>query len=157
MPNVLLALVANERPLINIDITLLLNLGLWFVLYFFLKSTFWGPVMDLIEAREKGTEGARAQAASLEADAKKLREKVDEQLRGARGEASKAREALRLDGSRQESELLAKVRSEVTSLMESERAALDARREELRRDVLTAVPALASDIARKALRQESVS
>jgi hypothetical protein len=43
MSNVLLALVANERPLINIDITLLLNLGLWFVLFFFLKSTFWGP------------------------------------------------------------------------------------------------------------------
>lgn len=157
MPNVLLALVANERPLINIDITLLLNIGLWFVLYFFLKSTFWGPVMDLIEAREKGTDGARANAATLEADAKKLREQVDEKLRAARGDASKAREALRLDGSRQEAEVLAKVRSEVTALLDTERAALDTRRSELRRDVLAAVPALASDIARKALRQESVS
>ena len=94
MSHVLLALVANERPLINIDITLLLNLGLWFVLFFFLKSTFWGPVMDLIEAREKGTEGARAEAATLEARAKKLREQVAEKLRGARPDATPQRDAL---------------------------------------------------------------
>jgi F0F1-type ATP synthase membrane subunit b/b' len=157
MPNVLLALVANERPLINIDITLLLNLGLWFILFFFLKSTFWGPVLDLIEAREKGTEGARAEAARLEAEAKKLRDQVDGRLRAARADASRDREALRQAGSKQESEVLAKVRAEVNALVEKERAALGARRTDLRRDVLAAVPALAADIARKALRQESVS
>jgi F0F1-type ATP synthase membrane subunit b/b' len=157
MSNVLLALVANERPLINIDITLLLNLGLWFVLFFFLKSTFWGPVMDLIEAREKGTEGARAEAATLEAKAKKLREQVDEKLRGARAEATREREALRQAGTRTEAEVLSTVRTEVNALVETERAALAARKVELRRDVLAAVPALASDIARKALRQGGVS
>jgi F0F1-type ATP synthase membrane subunit b/b' len=132
MSHVLLALVANERPLINIDITLLLNLGLWFVLFFFLKSTFWGPVMDLIEAREKGTEGARA-------------------------EATREREALRQAGTKTEAEVLSTVRTEVNALVESERAALAARKVELRRDVLATVPALASDIARKALRQGGVS
>ena len=157
MLNVLLALVANERPLINIDITLLLNIGLWFVLFFFLKSTFWGPVMDLIEAREKGTEGARAEAASLEARAKKLREQVDERLRAARTDASRERESLRQAGSKAESEVLSTVRGEVNALVESERAALAARKVELRADVLAAVPAIASDIARKALRQGGVS
>lgn len=157
MPNVLLALVANERPLINIDITLLLNIGLWFVLFFFLKATFWGPVLDLIEAREKGTEGARAEASRLESEAKKLREDVDGRLRAARTDASREREALRQAGNRQEAEVLAKVRGEVNALVEKERAALAARRDELRREVLGAVPALASDIARKALRQENLS
>lgn len=157
MPNVLLALVATERPLINIDITLLLNLGLWFVLFFFLKSTFWGPVMDLIEAREKGTEGARAEAATLEARARKLREQVDERLRAARADASRERESLRQAGNKAEAEVLGTVRGEVSTLVEGERAALAARKAELRRDVLSSVPALASDIARKALRQGGVS
>lgn len=157
MANVLLALLANERPLINIDITLLLNIGLWFALFFFLRATFWGPMLDLIEAREKGTEGARAEAARLEAEAKKLRDDVDAKLRAARTEASREREALRQTGNRQEADVLARVRTEVTALVDKERAALDARRAELRRDVLAAVPALASDIARKALRQENLS
>lgn len=157
MPNVLLALVANERPLINIDITLLLNIGLWFVLFFFLKATFWGPMLALIEEREKGTEGARAEAARLEAEAKKIRDDVDGRLKVARTEASQAREALRQAGLRQESEVLGRVRDEVNALVEKERVALAARREELRREVLVAVPALASDIARKALRQENLS
>lgn len=157
MSTVLLALVANDRPLINIDVTLLLNLGLWFGLFFFLKSTFWGPMLDLIEAREKGTEGARAEAARLEAEAKKLRDDVDAKLRDARTESARAREALRQAGNKQEAEVLATVRTEVTALVEQERAALASLRTELRREVLAAVPALASDIARKALRQENLS
>ena len=113
--------------------------------------------MLFIEAREKGTEGARAEAARLEADARRIRAEVDERLKAARAEASKERDALRLAGSKQESEVLATVRGEVTAMVEAERKALDNTRVELRREVLAAVPALATEIARKALRQEVAS
>ena len=53
-----LLLVANERPLINIDVTLFVNLGVWAVLFFFLRAVLWKPMLDLIDAREAGTEGA---------------------------------------------------------------------------------------------------
>ena len=78
MQNVL-ALLANERPLINIDITLLLNAGVWFVLFFFLRATLWRPMLALIDAREAGTEGARTEAGSLGADAaRELRARAGE-------------------------------------------------------------------------------
>lgn len=145
---------ANERPLINVDITLLLNMGLWFVLFFFLRATFWKPMLDLIAAREEGTEGARSDAARIDADARKLRASFDEKLQAARQSASRARETVREEGRTAETALMAKVRTEVSGRAEARRAELQTLRTSLRAEVLTAVPALARDIASKVLRRE---
>ena len=81
-----LLLVANERPLINVDVTLLINLGLWFALFLFLRATFWGPMLALITAREEGTEGSRAEATRLDAEAKELRAELATQREALRAE-----------------------------------------------------------------------
>lgn len=145
---------ANERPLINVDITLLLNMGLWFVLFFFLRATFWKPMLDLIAAREQGTEGARADAARLDAEARTLRASFDEKLQAARQTASRARESVRDEGRAAEAALMSKVREEVSGRAEARRAELAKLRGSLRAEVLTSVPALARDIASKVLRRE---
>lgn len=145
---------ANERPLINVDITLLLNMGLWFVLFFFLRATFWKPMLDLIAAREQGTEGARADAARLDAEARTLRASFDEKLQAARQTASRARESVRDEGRAAEAALMSKVREEVSGRAEARRAELARLRGSLRAEVLTSVPALARDIASKVLRRE---
>lgn len=145
---------ANERPLINVDITLLLNMGLWFVLFFFLRATFWKPMLDLIAAREQGTEGARADAARLDAEARTLRASFDEKLQAARQTASRARESVRDEGRAAEAALMSKVREEVSGRAEARRAELAKLRGSLRAEVLTSVPSLARDIASKVLRRE---
>lgn len=150
----LFTLVANERPLINIDITLLMNIGLWFVLFFFLRATLWGPMLRLISAREAGTEGSRTDAHKLEADARALKAKLDAELKTARTAAARLRDDLRAQGSRQETEILTVARAEVTAAAEKERASLGVQRDKVRAEVLAQVPALAADIAAKALRRE---
>ncbi len=154
LPNDLVLLVANERPLINVDVTLLLNLGVWFGLFFFLKATLWKPMLAVIEAREAGTAGARADAATLDAEAKALKASLDTQLTAARTTAAKAREALRADGTRTENELLAKAREEIMATVEKQRADIAAQREKVRGEVLALVPELARSIAAKVLRRE---
>lgn len=154
MPNVLALLVANERPLINIDVTLLLNLGVWAVLFFFLRATLWQPMLALIDAREAGTAGAREDAARLDAEAKTLKGSVDEQMAAARASAAKAREALRAEGARAEVELLGKAREEVNAAVEKQRADIAAQRAKLHGEVMALVPELAQGIAARALRRE---
>ena len=154
MPNVLALLVANERPLINIDVTLLLNLGVWLVLFFFLRATLWKPMLALIDAREAGTAGARKEAARLGAEAKTLRGSLDEQLAAARASAAKAREALRAEGARTEVELLGKAREEVNAAVEKQRADIAAQRAKLHSELMALVPELARSIAARVLRRE---
>ncbi len=152
-----LLLVANERPLINVDVTLLLNLGLWFALFLFLRATFWGPILGLITAREAGTEGSRHEATRLDAETKKLRADLETRTKEARQTAARQREALRLEGLRQEAELTSKVRSEVAAELTRGRAALATERQALMAEVQSVVPGLARDIATKVLRREVVS
>ena len=154
MPNVLALLVANERPLINVDITLLLNLGVWLVLFFLLRATLWKPMLALIDAREAGTAGARDEAARLDAAGKALRGSLDEQLAAARSSAAKAREALRAEGTRTEVALLGKAREEVNAAVEKQRADIAAQRVKLHGEVMTMVPELAQGIAARVLRRE---
>lgn len=154
MPNVLALLVANERPLINVDVTLLLNLGVWFALFFFLRATLWKPMLALIDAREAGTVGAREDAARLDAEARTLRGSLDESMAAARASAASAREALRAEATRAEVELLGRAREEVNATVEEQRADIAAQRARLHGEVMALVPELAQGIAARALRRE---
>jgi F-type H+-transporting ATPase subunit b len=154
MPAPFLLLVANERPLINIDVTLLLNLGVWLALFFFLRAVLWKPMLDLIEAREAGTEGARKSAARLEHDAKDLRERLSKELTAARLAAAGERDVLRAEGAKRDAELTAKVRDEVNAHVERQRAEIAVQKQKVRGEIMALVPSLASDIATKVLRRE---
>ncbi len=154
MPSSFLWLVANERPLINIDITLVLNLGVWLALFFFLRAVLWKPMLDLLDAREQGTEGARKDAERLAAESKDLRARLDADLAAARAKGVGARDALRAEGSKRDAEIAAKVRDEVNATLEARRTELAAQLASARKDVMASVPALAADIASKVLRRE---
>lgn len=150
----LLYLVATERPLINVDATLLMNIGIWLLLFFFLKAAFWKPMLAVIAAREEGIDGARKIARDLEKDAKARRDEFDLRLREARAAAATEREKIRAEGVRAENEILMAVRNEVAARVEKQRGDINAQRERLRADVLASVPALATDIANRLLGRE---
>ena len=149
-----LLLVASERPLINIDVTLLINISLWLVLFLFLRATLWKPVLALINAREERTEGARAEARRIEATAQDKRKELEGALREARNRAAAARDKLREEGLQAESTLLQQVRAEVAQKLERQRAELRTQRERLRAEVRVSVPSFAADIVRRILGRE---
>ncbi|MBL8605325.1 MAG: ATP synthase F0 subunit B [Myxococcales bacterium] len=149
-----LLLLANDRPLINIDITLVLNLGLWVLLFVFLRMTFWKPMLAVIEAREEGTEGAREAATGLDGEIKRLKTDLDAKTKDARVVAARLRDELVAEGQRREAELLAKVRAEVSASVDAQRATIASQKANTRTELLAGVPALARDIASKVLRRE---
>jgi F-type H+-transporting ATPase subunit b len=147
-------LVANERPLINVDVTLLINIGLWILLFIVLRPLLWDPMIKLIGAREAGMGGSRDKARELEADAKQKKTEYEAALKRARATASEEREKLRNDAKKKESEIVAQARQQTQAALESQRAEIRAQRDKLASEMNTLVPVLASDIATKVLGRE---
>lgn len=154
MPAHLLTLVANERPLINIDITLVLNLCVWIGLFLFLRAVLWKPMLDLIDAREQGTEGSRHDATRLAGESRELKAKLESDLSAARAAAAEERKRLTDEGRARDAELTAKVRDEVAASVESQRAELMKQKAAIRAEIMAAVPGIAAEIASKVLRRE---
>jgi F-type H+-transporting ATPase subunit b len=149
-----LYLVANERPLINVDVTLLINIGLWILLFIVLRPLLWDPMIKLISAREAGMGGSRDKARELEADAKLKKAEYEAAMKRARATASDAREKLRNDAKKKESEIVAQARQQTQAALESQRAQLASQRGQLTTEMNALVPQLASDIASKVLGRE---
>lgn len=147
-------LVATERPLINIDSTLFINMGLWLLLFLLLRGLLWQPMIRLIAAREEGMEGARAQARRLQAEARKKKAEYEAALKQARIAAAAERDRLRTEALRKESEIIAQARAAMNAAVEAQRAELRRQREILRAEVQAAVPALAKEIVTKVLGRE---
>lgn len=147
-------LVANERPLINFDSTLLINIGLWLILFFLLRGLLWEPMLKLIAAREGGTEGAREQARTLQAEAKKLREEYDSKLAATRKDAAAERDRVRTTATTREAQILAEARGKVLAAVERQRGELAVQRDAIRKELDATVPALAAELATKVLGRE---
>ena len=149
-----LYLVANERPLINIDATYLINIGLWLFLFVVLRSLLWDPMLKLISAREGGMKGARDTAHTLDADAKLKKAEYEAAMKQARARAASERDKLRNDAKLKENEILAQARESAHKALESQRATLNEQRTKLQAEVKIMVPQLATDIASKVLGRE---
>jgi F-type H+-transporting ATPase subunit b len=150
----LLLLVANERPLINIDATLWINLVLWLVLYIVLRGLLFTPMLRLIEAREAGTSGSRESARNLSAKAQAMEAEYLGRLKDARAQAAADREKLRAEASRREAEILSEARTKMNAVVESQRSEIRTQRQALEVEIRNAVPALATDIATRVLGRE---
>jgi F-type H+-transporting ATPase subunit b len=147
-------LVANQRPLINIDATLFINLGLWILLFVALKGLLWEPMIKLINAREAGMQGSRDKAHSLSMDAGAKKAEYEMAMKHARAKAAHEKEKLRIDGKKKESEILAEARKATQESLDAQRAQLRGEAQKLRGEVQATVPQLASDIATKVLGRE---
>ncbi len=147
-------LVANERPLINVDATLFINIGLWIFLFVALRGLLWAPMIKLISAREAGMQGSRDKAGSLQTDAKGIKAEYDQALKGAREQASLAKDKLRADGKKKEAEILAAARETTQATLDTQRANLRSQSETLRSEIRASVPQIASEIASKVLGRE---
>jgi F-type H+-transporting ATPase subunit b len=149
-----LLLLANERPLINIDATLFLNMALWVFLFIVLRGLLWNPMLKLIQARETGMEGARVEARKLEKEGAELRTEYEAAQRSARASASEERDKIRADAKRKEAELLAEARNASQTAVDAQRAEIQKQRATLEQEIKSTVPVLASDIASKVLGRE---
>ena len=103
---------ASSGSLVDIDATLLIQLGLFLFMLLVLTHLVFKPVIALIEARREATEGMMASAVALEKEAATLNASVSEKLQESRKEAVKEREKRLFDATLREREIMTKAREE---------------------------------------------
>jgi F-type H+-transporting ATPase subunit b len=150
----LLSVLLSEGSIIDLDGTILVQLGIFLVLFFILRSLVFKPMTSLFAAREEAIDGAREEARRMEREAKEQSGGFDEAIRRVRTEAGEQRDKLRADGLALERTMLGAVKDETTRALEDARVKLESERDAARRAMAAQTPVLARAIASKLLGRE---
>lgn len=144
----------SSAPILDVDGTLFLYIGVFFVLFFFLRAIVFRPVMALFDEREKATVGAREEAKQLERTAEDKLHAFETEMTKVRSEAGAERDRLRAEGTRLERTLTDKVRNESDQLVRDAEQRMNDEAAKIRADIHKGSPELARQIAEKLLGRE---
>jgi F0F1-type ATP synthase membrane subunit b/b' len=126
-----------------------------FLFYFFLRWAFFGPIEKAMSERDARIEGARAEAAQLEAAAKQELDSYNEALKEARrqiyAEQEQARQAVLDERARLLKAMRSRAQEEVADAKRRIAAEVAAARPQVEREL----PLLAAQIARAILERPS--
>lgn len=150
MPTVLL----SSAPILDVDATLLIYIGVFFILFFILRALVFRPAMALFDERERAIDGARAEARNLEKEAERKLGAFEQEMSRVRAEATAERERLRAEGLRLERSLTEKVRNETEAMVREAEARMAAEAAKIRDEIARTSPVLARQIAEKLLGRE---
>jgi F-type H+-transporting ATPase subunit b len=146
--------VLSEGALIDLDITFLVQLAIFWASFTALYFLVFKPMGALFEVREKAIFGARDEARRLENEAESNEGGFEAKLREVRTSAGAERDRLRADGLALEKQLIENVRRETQALLDSSRTKLDEQAKVARAYIGTNSPSLAKQIASKLLGRE---
>jgi len=124
-----------------------------FLFYFFMRWAFFAPIQKAMAERSARIEGARKEAAEVEAAAKKELEGYNEALRKARGEIYGEQEAARQGVLEERSRLLKTMRRRAQEEVDAAKKRIAAELGAARADVEKQSGALANEIARAILER----
>ena len=74
-------LLSSGGSVIDLDATLFVQMGVFFCAFFILKFLVFRPVMDVFDARDQATGGAKEDAARMETEAAEKRAHFEGELR----------------------------------------------------------------------------
>jgi F-type H+-transporting ATPase subunit b len=140
--------------IIDFDGTLVVQLVIFFIAFFILRSLVFKPMIALLDARETSIEGARQEAKRMQKEAAEKGDAFEEEMRKLRVTAQAERDRLRQEGLRLERTVLEKVREETSKNLTDAQVRLDSERTRIRAEVQTNIPKLASEIASRLLGRE---
>ncbi|MGA8224534.1 MAG: hypothetical protein WB780_23015 [Candidatus Acidiferrales bacterium] len=126
-----------------------------FLFYLFLRGAFFAPIQKAMAERSARIEGARAEAAKVEAEAKQELEAYNEALRKARGEIYVQQEAERQAILDERAKLLKAMRARALEEVGAAKKKIAAEMEAARAEVERQAPALGGEIARAILEKPS--
>lgn len=145
------ALAAAEHPLIDIDGTLLIQLGLFLVMAFLATQWLFKPYLRMRDERAEGIDGARQEAVALSAEADARMADYQDKLAAARARAYEEQRKIRAEGTSYQRELTEKARAESAKAVAEAQAKVEAETAAARADLMPRADALATDIASKLL------
>lgn len=139
---------------VDLDASLVVQIGLFVILLVFLKPLLFEPMLKLFEEREKRIEGTRRQASKEDERSAKALAKYEVILGKAREAGSAERDALRAEGLRKEAETMARVRAVTAATIEQGRASLASEAKSARTALESEAAVLGRTIAGRVLGRE---
>ena len=103
---------------VDLDLTVLVQAGLFVVLLLILKPLLFDPMLKLYEERERRIDGARVQARKIDEKSASALATYEQAMAKARAEANAERDKLRAEAMKVEAEILARVRASTAELLE---------------------------------------
>lgn len=145
---------ASGHPLIDIDLTVLVQFGLFLLLFLVSNKLLFQPYLALRERRKQGIDGARGEADRMTAQADAKLADYEKQLASARNRANEEGRKLRTEASAHEKDVTDKARGEAQKALDEATARMKQETEAARATLLPQADALAKQIATKLLGRE---
>jgi F-type H+-transporting ATPase subunit b len=138
---------ASARSIVDIDATILVEVGLFLLCFLLLRGLIFKPLLRLLDERRAQTQGAREEAKKFEAEADVRTKTVTRAVQQAKVQASEEREQMRQQAKRREQEVLHAAKEEAARITDAARQKVAARRPEAEREAAATARELAGDIA----------
>ena len=145
---------ASGPPLIDIDLTVFVQFGLFLLLFVAANKLLFQPYLALRERRKAGIEGAREEAERMTASADAKLADYEKQLAAARSRANDEGRKVRAEASAHEKDVTDKARAEAQKAIDEATAKMKQETEAARLQLLPQASTLARQIASKLLGRE---
>lgn len=139
---------------VDFDWSFLAQVALFGFFITILKPLLFDPLLKLFEEREKLTDGARAQARSMDERAQEVLSQLESEVEKVRNEAAVERDKLRAETAKLETRMLDEAKADAARILATGRAEIDREVAALRVELEAARPALAQQIASKMIGRE---
>ena len=145
---------ASGNPLIDIDGTVLVQFGLFLILFLISNRLLFQPYLKLRERRKTGIEGARADADKMIARADATLADYEKQLAAARSRANEQGRKVRAEATAHEKEVTDKARAEAQQAIDEATKKMRQETDAARLQLLPQANQLARQITSKLLGRE---
>ena len=138
----------------DIDVTYLIQMGLFLFALVSLNAIFIKPIQKVIEERQKKSEGAEEEVERLNRRGNADMEAYQHRMREARARAQRERDVVRERGRDEEREILAKVRAEIADTLNDARQQVQAAEASARAELSQESQEMARALVEKVLGRE---
>jgi len=154
MDQTVLSTLAAGHPLIDIDLTVVIQFVLFLVLFIASNALLFQPYLRLRERRRAGIEGARAEAERMTAQADAKLADYEKGMASARDRGNEAGRKVRAEASAHEREVTDAARATAAKAMDDAQTTMRAETAAARAQLMPQADAIARRIASKLLGRE---
>lgn len=151
---ILVTVAAAEHPLIDIDLTVLVQLGLFVILFVACNKLLFQPYLKLRERRRVGIEGAKAEAEKMSAQADAKLESYEKQLAAARSRAGEEARKIRAEAAAHQIKVTEEARAAAVAATNAAETKVRGETEAARKELLAQSDAIAAKMASRLLGRE---
>ncbi len=151
MPSLLLA---ENIPIIDLDSTVFLQLGVFVLTALILSRVLFKPYLAVRNARVAGIEGARDEARRMDEEAQAKMAEYDQAFNAARAKANLERAKLQAEAVTREREMVDATRKKTAQALDAARARIAQDAEAARAELQPRTREIAREIATKILGRE---